>query len=200
MFDTLVAETRLYLERSVASSGRIRPTDDEHGRAQLMEITSLGSQLLAEYLEPPARTRRRSELIPEASDRLMLRRARAVHPRAVRRLGVLGRLPSTPGQRHHYLRSEPTMTNAIDIRGLTKSFGSARALDGLNLTVTTGEVHGFLGPNGSGKSTTIRVLLGLLRADGGHVELLGGDPWRDAVDLHIDGSPMCPAMSACGRR
>ncbi len=76
------------------------------------------------------------------------------------------------------------MTNAIDIRGLTKSFGSARALDGLDLTVTTGEVHGFLGPNGSGKSTTIRVLLGLLRADGGHVELLGGDPWRDAVDLH----------------
>ncbi len=76
------------------------------------------------------------------------------------------------------------MTEAIDIHGLTKSFGSATALDGLDLSVTTGEVHGFLGPNGSGKSTTIRVLLGLLRADGGRVTLLGGDPWHDAVDLH----------------
>ena len=59
-----------------------------------------------------------------------------------------------------------------------------RALDGLDMTVREGEVHGFLGPNGAGKSTTIRVLLGLVRADGGVVRLLGGDPWRDAVDLH----------------
>ena len=73
---------------------------------------------------------------------------------------------------------------AIEIRGLTKNFGSARALDGLDLTVTPGEVHGFLGPNGAGKSTTIRVLLGLVRSDGGTVRLLGGDPWADAVDLH----------------
>ncbi len=76
------------------------------------------------------------------------------------------------------------MTDAIEIQSLTKSFGSAKALDGLDLTVTTGEVHGFLGPNGSGKSTTIRVLLGLLRADSGHVALLDADPWRDAVALH----------------
>src|SRR5207342_1323503 len=62
--------------------------------------------------------------------------------------------------------------------------GHVRALDGLDLSVATGEVHGFLGPNGAGKSTTIRVLLGLLRADGGHVRLLGGDPWADAVSLH----------------
>jgi ABC-2 type transport system ATP-binding protein len=68
--------------------------------------------------------------------------------------------------------------------GLVKRFGPTRALDGLDLEVRTGEVHGFLGPNGAGKTTTIRVLLGLLRADAGRAELLGGDPWRDAVALH----------------
>ncbi|MEU5977526.1 ABC transporter ATP-binding protein [Streptomyces sp. NPDC047315] len=76
------------------------------------------------------------------------------------------------------------MTKAITVSGLHKSFGRTHALDGLDLTVETGEVHGFLGPNGSGKSTTIRVLLGLLRADSGAAQLLGKDPWRDAVDLH----------------
>ncbi|OBG44598.1 ABC transporter ATP-binding protein [Mycolicibacterium fortuitum] len=76
------------------------------------------------------------------------------------------------------------MKNSIEIRGLSKSFGRTKALDGLNLTVSPGDVTGFLGPNGAGKSTTIRVLLGLLRADGGTVRLLGGDPWRDAVALH----------------
>jgi ABC-2 type transport system ATP-binding protein len=76
------------------------------------------------------------------------------------------------------------MTTAISVSGLTKTFGRTRALDGLDLTVHTGEVHGFLGPNGAGKSTTIRVLLGLLRADGGTAALLGGDPWRDATTLH----------------
>src|SRR5256885_16773742 len=76
------------------------------------------------------------------------------------------------------------MATAISVSGLHKSFGRTHALDGLDLTVDTGEVHGFLGPNGAGKSTTIRVLLGLLRADGGTARLLGGDPWRDAVSLH----------------
>ncbi|MGY1712294.1 ATP-binding cassette domain-containing protein [Geodermatophilus sp. SYSU D00758] len=76
------------------------------------------------------------------------------------------------------------MTTAISVSGLVKAFGATRALDGLDLEVASGEVHGFLGPNGSGKSTTIRVLLGLLRADAGRVQLLGGDPWRDAVALH----------------
>jgi ABC-2 type transport system ATP-binding protein len=76
------------------------------------------------------------------------------------------------------------MTKAIEVAGLHKSFGPTRALDGLDLTVAAGEVHGFLGPNGSGKSTTIRVLLGLLRADRGRAVLLDGDPWRDAVRLH----------------
>ncbi len=72
----------------------------------------------------------------------------------------------------------------IQVAGLRKSFGSTVALDGLDLEVEAGEVHGFLGPNGSGKSTTIRILLGMLRADGGTVSILGGDPWRDAADLH----------------
>ena len=76
------------------------------------------------------------------------------------------------------------MESVIDIAGLVKRFGRTTALDGLDLTVAQGEVHGFLGPNGSGKSTTIRVLLGLLRADAGQVRLFGQDPWRDAADLH----------------
>jgi ABC-2 type transport system ATP-binding protein len=74
--------------------------------------------------------------------------------------------------------------NAIEVSGLHKSFGKTVALDGLDLSVAAGEVHGFLGPNGAGKTTTIRVLLGLLRGDGGTARLLGGDPWRDAVALH----------------
>jgi ABC-2 type transport system ATP-binding protein len=76
------------------------------------------------------------------------------------------------------------VADVITISGLVKTFGAVRALDGLDLTVAPGEVHGFLGPNGAGKTTTIRVLLGLLRADAGTAVLLGGDPWRDAVQLH----------------
>ena len=77
------------------------------------------------------------------------------------------------------------MTGAIEIIGLRKAFGKTAALDGLDLSVATGEVHGFLGPNGArGKTTTIRILLGLLRADGGSVALLGGDPWTQATELH----------------
>lgn len=73
---------------------------------------------------------------------------------------------------------------AVEIEGLTKSFGTVHALRGLDLTVPTGQVTGFLGPNGSGKTTTIRILLGLLRSDGGRATVLGGDPWADAVRLH----------------
>jgi len=72
----------------------------------------------------------------------------------------------------------------IDMQGVTKTFGTTRALDEFDLTVEAGEVHGFLGPNGAGKSTAIRVLLGLLRVDGGTARLFGGDPWRDAAALH----------------
>src|SRR5215467_2652747 len=76
------------------------------------------------------------------------------------------------------------MTDAIDVTGLHKSYGNVVALDGLDLSVAAGEVHGFLGPNGAGKTTTIRILLGLLRADGGSARLLGVDPWSEATELH----------------
>jgi ABC-2 type transport system ATP-binding protein len=76
------------------------------------------------------------------------------------------------------------MTEVISMTGVHKRFGQTRALDGLDLAVREGEVHGFLGPNGAGKTTTLRLLLGLLRADSGTASLLGGDPWRDATALH----------------
>lgn len=76
------------------------------------------------------------------------------------------------------------MAPVIDMRGVVKHFGSTAALDGLDLQVEAGEVHAFLGPNGAGKTTTLRILLGLLRIDGGQVRLLDGDPWTDAVALH----------------
>lgn len=74
----------------------------------------------------------------------------------------------------------------IEARSLTKDFGSNRALDGLDLSVSAGEVHGFLGPNGAGKSTTLRVLLGLMRPTSGSVRVFGLDPWVDAVRTHQD--------------
>ena len=76
------------------------------------------------------------------------------------------------------------METAISVTGLRKAFGRNRALDGLDLSVAAGEVHGFLGPNGAGKTTTLRILLGLIRADAGSARLLGGDPWRDGTILH----------------
>ncbi|MDY0908363.1 ABC transporter ATP-binding protein [Microbacterium sp. CFBP9034] len=76
------------------------------------------------------------------------------------------------------------MTTVIRTAGLTKHYGRVHALDGLDLSVDAGQIHGFLGPNGAGKSTTIRVLLGLARATGGEATVFGGDPWRDAVALH----------------
>ncbi len=72
----------------------------------------------------------------------------------------------------------------ISITDLHKNFGKVRALDGFNLKVDAGEIHGFLGPNGAGKSTTIRIILGLLRKSAGDVKLFGQDPWKDAVKLH----------------
>lgn len=76
------------------------------------------------------------------------------------------------------------MESAVEMSSVVKSFGSVRALDGVDLTVERGEVHGFLGPNGSGKTTTLRVLLGFIRADSGSTRILGADPWRQATDVH----------------
>ena len=76
------------------------------------------------------------------------------------------------------------MTTVISTRGLQKHFGRTIALDGLDLTVESGEIHGFLGPNGAGKTTTLRILLGLARASGGEATLFGRDPWTDASHLH----------------
>lgn len=76
------------------------------------------------------------------------------------------------------------MTTVIQTVDLHKHFGRVHALDGLNLEVEQGEVHGFLGPNGAGKSTTLRILLGLARATSGAATVLGKDPWADAVELH----------------
>ncbi|MFD5176790.1 ATP-binding cassette domain-containing protein [Nocardia sp. NPDC058379] len=78
----------------------------------------------------------------------------------------------------------PTTDRVIEVHGLRKTFGRFTALDGLDLRVGPGEIHGFLGPNGAGKSTTIRVLLGVLRSSGGDAALFGRDPWTDAVALH----------------
>jgi ABC-2 type transport system ATP-binding protein len=76
------------------------------------------------------------------------------------------------------------MNDVITMEGVSKTFGPVRALDGLDLSVQQGEVHGFLGPNGAGKTTTLRILLGLLHADAGTMQMLGGDPWHDATELH----------------
>jgi ABC-2 type transport system ATP-binding protein len=76
------------------------------------------------------------------------------------------------------------MADVIRTRGLVKRFGPGIALDGLDLEVAEGEIHGFLGPNGAGKSTTLRILLGLARASAGVAELFGRDAWRHAAELH----------------
>ncbi|WP_024803015.1 ABC transporter ATP-binding protein [Nocardia sp. BMG51109] len=75
------------------------------------------------------------------------------------------------------------MSNAIEIRDLTKSYGPRRGLTGLTLDIREGEVFGYLGPNGAGKSTTIRLLLDLIRPTSGAATVLGLDPRRDGVEM-----------------
>ena len=91
------------------------------------------------------------------------------------------------------------MSDVISVSGLRKSFGRTVALDGLDLTVREGEVHGFLGPNGAGKSTTIRILLGLLRADARHRDACSAATRGATPPTCTAGSPTCPATSCCGR-
>lgn len=74
--------------------------------------------------------------------------------------------------------------SVIEVKNLTKYYGKFKALDGIDLNVKQGEVFGFIGPNGAGKSTTLRVLLGLLKKNGGEVRVMGKDPWKEAVQLH----------------
>src|SRR6187431_306395 len=76
------------------------------------------------------------------------------------------------------------MSTVIHTQGLVKRYGKVRALDGLDLDVEAGQIHGFLGPNGAGKTTTIRILLGLARATSGEATVLGAETWRDTVTLH----------------
>jgi len=76
------------------------------------------------------------------------------------------------------------MTSVIRTADLHKDFGRVAALDGLDLEVGEGQVHGFLGPNGAGKSTTIRILLGLARPTSGSAQVFGSDPWTGAATLH----------------
>lgn len=74
--------------------------------------------------------------------------------------------------------------SVLKTSGLTKKFGDFSALDGVDLEVDEGEVFGFIGPNGSGKSTTIRVLLGILKASSGKAEVFGMDAWKESVNIH----------------
>ncbi|WP_298943222.1 ABC transporter ATP-binding protein [uncultured Microbacterium sp.] len=76
------------------------------------------------------------------------------------------------------------MTTVIRTDGLTKRYGRVHALDGVDLEVAAGQVHGFLGPNGAGKTTTIRVLLGLARKTGGVASVFDSDPWTQSAELH----------------
>jgi ABC-2 type transport system ATP-binding protein len=73
------------------------------------------------------------------------------------------------------------MELAVETRGLTREFGSLRAVDGIDLAVPAGSFFGFLGPNGAGKSTTIKCLTGLLKPSSGTMRILGIDPLADPV-------------------
>ncbi|NHA68898.1 ATP-binding cassette domain-containing protein, partial [Phycicoccus flavus] len=81
------------------------------------------------------------------------------------------------------------MTAAIRVRGLHKTYGGHRAVDGLDLDVHPGEVFSLLGPNGAGKTTTVEILEGFRTRDGGEVSVLGTDPqgaprsWRDRIGI-----------------
>ncbi|WMM26180.1 ABC transporter ATP-binding protein [Tissierella sp. MB52-C2] len=76
------------------------------------------------------------------------------------------------------------MTTILKVQGLQKRFGKVQALSDVTFNVEAGEVIGFIGPNGAGKSTTIRILLGIIKRDGGNAEIFGKDAWKDSFEIH----------------
>jgi ABC-2 type transport system ATP-binding protein len=90
----------------------------------------------------------------------------------------------------------------VEVRGLVKRYGGIRAVDDVDLTVEVGDIYGYLGPNGAGKTTTLRMLLGLIRRDGGSVSLFGRDPARgvgalDGVGGFVESPTFYPYLSGC---
>ncbi|KXA99484.1 hypothetical protein AKJ40_03055 [candidate division MSBL1 archaeon SCGC-AAA259M10] len=89
------------------------------------------------------------------------------------------------------------MSSAIETSGLVKTYGTVRALDGLDLEVEEGKVHGFLGPNGAGKTTTIRILTGLLKPDQGVARIFGRDVTSGSgVRTNVGYMPELPSFPA----
>ncbi|WP_371566975.1 ABC transporter ATP-binding protein [Streptomyces canus] len=91
--------------------------------------------------------------------------------------------------------------HAVRARGITKCFGDVVALDGVDLEVTRGQIHGLVGPNGAGKTTLLGLLLGLAVADGGQLEILGVPVGRafaapDGVAGFVDGPGLYPSLTA----
>ena len=90
---------------------------------------------------------------------------------------------------------------AVRVRQLTKSYGSHRAVRGIDFEIETGEVFGLLGPNGAGKTTTVEILEGYRTRDGGEVEVLGEDPqrpsrnWRERVGVVLQSSSLYPVLT-----
>jgi ABC-2 type transport system ATP-binding protein len=90
---------------------------------------------------------------------------------------------------------------AIAVRGLTKTYGTTKALDGIDLEVRRGEVFALLGPNGAGKTTAVEILEGFRRRDGGEVDVLGedpqraGQPWRARVGIVLQSTPSAEELT-----
>src|SRR3954451_19791807 len=91
--------------------------------------------------------------------------------------------------------------DAVRARGVRKSFGEVVALDGVDLEIAGGQVHGLVGPNGAGKTTLLGLLLGLAQADGGELEILGSPVRRtlalpDGVAGVVDGPGLYPSLTS----
>src|SRR5204863_1408647 len=91
--------------------------------------------------------------------------------------------PAPAGSSRHAVIHSGVMEFAVETRGLARTFGAKRAVDGIDLQVPAGSFYGFLGPNGAGKSTTIKCLTGLLRPSAGDIRILGIDPAADTMEI-----------------